>query len=362
MKTAFRLLALAVIACGGAVALAQSTDVPRPLPAGPVEPPVAPVGPVKVPVAPAPVDVDEKASAAPALKDDVERDDAPEIAKGLVIPVYKWSHKTDAPKAVLLCLHGFPMHGATYDTFARHMGKRGFVVFAPDMRGLGRAWKSGKAPDLAYEAPTDKDLARLADRLRAAYPKLPIVVCGESMGGCFAIRLAAQHPELVDGLVVSGPGILLERHYLRLIPAGALNILGPRHKQVDFSGQIKSFFSEDPKIAKDILADPLVRTKFDVQELLQNKQMARSTRLQINRVSKDVPVLVLQGCADRMVDPDCVGVLKRYLRTKDLTTVIFQGKGHVLLETSRLDRTMLTETEKWCDRVVADWAKKNAKP
>jgi len=45
-------------------------------------------------------------------------------------------------------------------------------------------------------------LAPLLKQLRAEHPQVPLIVAGHSWGGSFAPTLAADHPELVDGLLL----------------------------------------------------------------------------------------------------------------------------------------------------------------
>lgn len=276
-------------------------------------------------------------------------DENPAIGKGLTTPVYRWEDPNAKTKAVVLLLHGFPQHGKLYDAMARELAVRGFVVYAPDMRGLGRAWSTGVASQLDYENSGDRDLERLARKIRADHPGLKLFVGGESMGGAFAIRLAALQPHLVDGLILSGAAIELEHHYAGLIPQGVVNKIFPRRK-VDFSNQIRRFFSADPRITGDLLSDPLVRTKFDVEELRQCKAMTRSTVKLVDRISPDTPVLVLQSLDDRQTPASSLRIFDAKLRSRDQTFALFYPRGHVLLQTSRLQADVQTIVQTWLDK------------
>lgn len=298
------------------------------------------VSPPAPPANPAPAAVSTK---------NVVLDEKPAIAKGLATPVYRWEDPTCKPKAVVLLLHGFPQHGKLYDAMARELAARGMVVYAPDMRGLGRAWSEGQATRLDYENYGDSDLEKLARKIRADHPGLKLFVGGESMGGAFAIRLAALQPDLVDGLILSGAAIKLEHHYVGLVPQGVVNIIFPRRK-VDFSNQIRRFFSSDPRIIGDLLRDPLVRTKFDVEELRQCKAMTASTVKMVDRISPDTPVLVLQAVDDRQTPVSSVRIFDAKLRSRDQTIVLFSPRGHVLLQTSHLQTDVQSIVQAWLEK------------
>lgn len=281
----------------------------------------------------------------------VEIDDNPAIAKGLATPCYKWQDQSSEHKGAVLLIHGFPAHGKVYDHLARKLAAEGYVVYAPDLRGLGRAYSTGLAPTLDYTGSTDKDLAVLADRIRKENPGLPLVVGGESMGGAFSIRLAALHPELVDGIIISGAAIKNVPHYLGLVPQGFLNILGPRHPQVDFSNQIRRFFSDDPRITNDLLRDPLVRKRFDVSELSQCKAISRDTVGLVGSVPSNMPVLLLQSVDDMQTSARrSMRVYDHELRSTDFTPVIFPPRGHILIESPYMHKDVEDSVVNWLNK------------
>jgi alpha-beta hydrolase superfamily lysophospholipase len=283
----------------------------------------------------------------------VELDENPSIARGLATPCYKWQDKNVEPKGAVLLIHGFPAHGKTYDHLAQKLAAQGMVVYAPDLRGLGRAYSTGISPRLDYEGSTDGDLAVLADRIRKENPGKPLIVGGESMGGAFSIRLAALHPEMVDGLILSGAAIKNVPHYLGLVPQGIRNVLGPRHPQVDFSNQIRRFFSDDPRITSDLLNDPLVRKRFDVSELNQCQRISRDTVGLVGGVRPNVPVLLLQSVDDMQTSTRrSMRVYDHELRSNDFTPVILPPGGHVLLETSHMRKDVEDAVINWVNKKV----------
>lgn len=267
-------------------------------------------------------------------------------ATRLPLPLYRWENTSVKPKAAMLLLHGFPMHGRTFDKFAREMVDLGFVVYSVDMRGLGDNYFQSLSPRLEYLTHTDNDLAQVGAHIRATHPGLKLFVTGESMGGSFALRMAALHPKLVDGVISSGPGLILCRHYLRLIPEGFISIVTQRRK-VDFTTEMRDFFSSDANVTKELLHDPLVRRKFTVAELMQTKQVAKRTSALVSSIPAHIPVLVLQANDDRMCHPSGANLLQRELQTTDLTIARFNNRGHVLLETSYLRKDTLKSVTDW---------------
>ncbi len=280
----------------------------------------------------------------------VVRDDDPVIGRRLVTPVRKWQDAKLEPRAVVLLIHGFPEHGLLYDKLATQLAEAGYVVYAPDMRGLGRAYTSGVATKVEYTGCADTDVTRLAELLRKEHKGLPLYVGGESMGGALAIRLAANHPELVDGLILSGPALKLEHHYARMIPQSFINVVTLHTVKVDFTKQIENFFSSDPRVVRELVCDPLVRKSFDTGELLQARRLPRQTEWHVGKIPSRVPVLVLQSCDDHQVKPSGLCLFDAQLRSNDVTYIFRAWGGHTILQTEYVDAFSVKTVREWLDK------------
>lgn len=99
----------------------------------------------------------------------------------------------DEPPVVLL--HGLAGHAGEWAETAGWLRGRARVL-APDARGHGR---SERAPSDVSRAAHIADVAWLIRRLDVS----PVVLVGQSLGGHAALLVAAEHPELVRGLVVA---------------------------------------------------------------------------------------------------------------------------------------------------------------
>src|SRR5207237_2373312 len=84
------------------------------------------------------------------------------------------------------------------------MSKLGVATFAVDVRGFGTWMKLAGKKQLDFDACLT-DVEKALKLLRTGYPKVPVYLLGESMGGAIALRVTADHPELVDGLISAVP-------------------------------------------------------------------------------------------------------------------------------------------------------------
>jgi pimeloyl-ACP methyl ester carboxylesterase len=109
---------------------------------------------------------------------------------GLRFHYLDWGNASAQP---LICLHGFTSHAHTWDTFARSVRER-YWVLALDQRGHGETeWATDYHPARRVE-----DLEAFVAALRIERP----VLVGLSMGGRVAFQYAARHPESVERLVI----------------------------------------------------------------------------------------------------------------------------------------------------------------
>jgi len=269
----------------------------------------------------------------------------------LPIDVCEWGDDSGNPTAVVLCIHGFSCYGRAFDSLAYNLASEGMVVYAPDLRGFGKAYYSGRYPRVSYDTYADDDIAALARILREMHPDLKLFVCGESMGGALAIRLAVNNPELVDGLVLSAPCIKLKKHFrytgrsfIRMILHGG---------KVDLSSQMYQYGGSRPVVTQ-LMRDPLTRSNYSISELMEVVWITRETRRQVSRIPYRIPILVLQSKDDQTVSPRVVGILRRRLQTADLTVLQYENKGHLLLEFQDPDSDTLKPVPLWLDEHIGN--------
>ncbi|MFG1677416.1 alpha/beta fold hydrolase [Micromonospora sp. NPDC049282] len=103
--------------------------------------------------------------------------------------------------AVLL-VHGHPRTGATWHQVGPRLVHRGFTVVCPDMRGYGQSGKADLRPDHSQQS--KRAVAADLARLMATLGHERFAVVGHDRGAYVALRLALDHPDAVDHLVVIG--------------------------------------------------------------------------------------------------------------------------------------------------------------
>jgi pimeloyl-ACP methyl ester carboxylesterase len=103
----------------------------------------------------------------------------------------------------LLLLHGSPGSMSYYSgRYDDSTIQKTFKVYAVDRPGYGYSGFGDPEPSIQTQA---EMIRPILDSLHKA--RHPIIIAGGSYGSSVACRLAMDHPELVDGLVLTGPAI-----------------------------------------------------------------------------------------------------------------------------------------------------------
>ncbi|HEY9712051.1 MAG TPA: alpha/beta fold hydrolase, partial [Chroococcales cyanobacterium] len=241
-------------------------------------------------------------------------------SKQLHIPLYEWSPKGKEPIGMIMAVHGLTLHGNCYQVLGKAFADEGFYACAPDMRGFGRCYTDDKhvfdaggesKQRINYEG-SCADLVALARSLKHDHPDLPLFAMGESLGTSVCIRLAADHPELFDGLILSGPTArvhpLMVLHPDNMLAASWAVLVHPRFN-MSTKSFVKNLVSNDPDIVQELTNDPLCRKGLTIAELIQTKNFVGKTLTNARKLKADLPVLVVQGSEDKCMVPHAVTTL-----------------------------------------------------
>lgn len=117
----------------------------------------------------------------------------------------------DGPPIVLL--HGYADSADTWRQSLALLARAGQRAVAFDLPGFGTASRLRRDPIL----PQLDAFARAAVEYAAGRPAEPVVVAGNSLGGCVALRLAERHSERLGGVVGVAPAGLQMNRLLGLV-------------------------------------------------------------------------------------------------------------------------------------------------
>ena len=213
----------------------------------------------------------------------------------------------DGEQPCLLGLHGW---GRERRDLGSLLSAIGHESVAPDLPGFG----ASAAPPQAWGAASYA--AALAEQVLVGDCRAPYAVIGHSFGGRVAVCLAANHPELVSGLVLMGVPLLrlgaAKRPPARYRIVRALSrarLMSPERLEA----ARQRFGSDDYRAASGVMRNVLVR-------VVNEEYQAELERIRC-------PVALVWGGEDRVVPSTvahrAVGHIDRVARLE-----VVEGAGH----------------------------------
>jgi alpha-beta hydrolase superfamily lysophospholipase len=218
-------------------------------------------------------------------------------ADGLQLQRYTWLPQGE-PKALVAVVHGFGEHGRRYGNLVEALLPRGFAVASYDLRGHGRS-PGPRGLILSWDE-YRQDTQTFLELLGAEHPRPPLFLYGHSMGGLIALDYAIRRPEGLGGVIASAPAVgkpgispfllLLSRILSKVWPRLSLPT------KLDATA-----ISRDPQVVEAYQQDPLVH---DLGTPRLGTELAKTADwVQEHAPQLKLPLLVLQGEADRLVMP-----------------------------------------------------------
>jgi len=113
-------------------------------------------------------------------------------------------------KAIVQIVHGIAEHIDRYEEFMKKLADNGYLAVGEDHLGHGKSISNSREQGIfAYENGWQHvldDLDILRDDMHAQYPQVPYVFFGHSMGSFLTRNYIIDHPDKVDGAIISGTG------------------------------------------------------------------------------------------------------------------------------------------------------------
>jgi alpha-beta hydrolase superfamily lysophospholipase len=266
------------------------------------------------------------------------------------VPLYVWRDPAVArPLAILIGVHGSAQQAGTMETLARDLVPRGYFVVAPDVRGNGR-WQTFNAPAQMADAELMQsciDLSRILVILSRDYPGTDIFCLGESIGAGVVLRAVSWNPRLVKGVILVSAGVHPHIHNPLNMGSSFLKKMALLVEPVDLTDYVSRYCSEDPRVVREMLNDPLAKNRQSGLDLIGTFAFLRQEPTFAAAMPTNIPVLAIQGTADQVVDPASVNELLSALPTPEKQLVMIPGCGHIIIGTSFMKPMVLSCINQW---------------
>ncbi|MCL5807077.1 MAG: lysophospholipase [Deltaproteobacteria bacterium] len=247
-------------------------------------------------------------------------------------------------RAVLLVVHGLAEHSGRYMNLVHRFVPLGYAVYGIDHIGHGRS--EGRRLHVESFVDYTEPLRTCADMVRCWQPDRPIFLVGHSMGGLIGALHLVDRQEALTGAVLSGPAVKAPGDIPKTVIfiGRILSVLLPRLGMVRLEAE---GVSRDPAVVKAYLADPLVcRGKMTARLGAEMLRAMERVGVEADRIR--LPLLILQGGADRLVDPSGARLLYEKAASPDKKLIVYEGFYHEVFNEPEHDR-VLSDVEQWLE-------------
>lgn len=246
--------------------------------------------------------------------------------------IYSREWRTEKSKATIIILHGYSEYSGRYDIIGNYFFEKGYNVFMPDLPGHGRSSGMKGRPRTyidkikTYCDTIDEYITIIKEDMKQRnISSQPFFFYGHSMGGLITSILAGYHTD-ITGFILSSPGLILNLPFVYTFWYFWFILLFFLPNLV-LASPVKTC-SNTEKI-NDCANDPFMfhgkacaKTSFEI---------AKSGFLEKDK-DLTVPVLLLHGDADVLVDVKGSRIKSTHLLHPSSKYIEYPGANHVLLE------------------------------
>lgn len=207
----------------------------------------------------------------------------------------------------VLLSHGFTGSPASMKGWGEYLARQGYAVSVPRLPGHGTTWQDMNTTTWAdWTGEIEQAFEALSNQVDTVF------VAGLSMGGGLALRLAADHPDRVAGLVLVNPAVATDRKDVKLLPV------------------LKHVIPSFPGITNDIKKPGIEEhgyTRTPLRAAASMFQGYKALRTDLGRIT--CPVLIYRSTVDHVVDPSSARIILAGVASTDAREESLENSFHV---------------------------------
>uniref|UniRef100_A0A6I8NHY4 Monoglyceride lipase n=1 Tax=Ornithorhynchus anatinus TaxID=9258 RepID=A0A6I8NHY4_ORNAN len=192
-----------------------------------------------------------------------------------------------------------------------------------------------------------RDVLQHVDFMQKDHPGLPIFLLGHSMGGAISILTASERPGHFAGMVLISPLVVASPESattFKVLAAKVLNLVLPNLSlgPIDSSVLSRNKTEVDSYNADSLVCHAGLKVCFGIQLLNAVSRVERALP------KLTLPILLLQGSADRLCDSKGAYLLMEAAKSQDKTLKVYEGAYHVLhKELPEVTSSVFQEIKAW---------------
>jgi alpha-beta hydrolase superfamily lysophospholipase len=227
-------------------------------------------------------------------------------------------------KAVIFLVHGLGEHCCRYENHVNYFVPKGYAIYGLDHLGHGKS--DGQQEVIERFSDYTDTLAIYFRMVKGWQAGKPIFIIGHSMGGLISCYYLLDHQADFNGAILSAPAIKVSDNIstTTITMGKMLSVIAPKAGvlALDPTG-----ISRDPEVVKAYVEDPLVfHGKTPARLAAEMLKAMQRVTAEVEKIT--LPIIVVQGSEDRLVDPDGAQMLYDRAGSKDKILKIYQGAYH----------------------------------
>lgn len=245
---------------------------------------------------------------------------------GVDLHYLRWPSGRSPPLAVIIFLHGIASHAGWFGETAAELSRHGVAVYGPDRRGSGRS--GGPRGHLERYGRALDDVEEVARLVSSEHRTTPVFLAASSWAAKLGVVYAAQRPASLSGLLLLGPGLLpsVRLSPSRQVAVVAGHLVAPMARlPIPLTPEL---YTANPAYVDLIREDRLRLLEATTRFFWETARLDRQRRSASAQL--DLPLLVLQGSDDKMMDVTGTRRWFSGLAVEDKTYVAYPGAGHTL--------------------------------
>jgi alpha-beta hydrolase superfamily lysophospholipase len=227
-------------------------------------------------------------------------------------------------KAVLLIVHGVGEYCERYTNVINRFVPLGYAIYGLDHIGHGKS--GGEREMVARFEDFTEPLLTYFKMVKGWHPQQPIFIYGHSMGGLITSFYLLDHQADFKGAIISAPAVKIPDNISPLVItiSKVLSTIAPKAGLI---GLDTTYLSHDKALVDTYNADPLVfHGKMPAR--LSAEMLRAMLRVTAEAGKISLPLFILQGSGDKIVDPAGAPMLYEKVSSKDKTLKVYEGLYH----------------------------------
>ncbi len=260
------------------------------------------------------------------------------------ITIFAKNFPCQAPKAVVILVHGLGEHCLRYEHVAAYFQKKSIAMLVFDRRGHGQSTgKRGHTPNVNTLL---DEIGHMVSEARTHHPGVPLILYGHSMGGNLVLDYTLKRHPNISGVISTAPWIQLAFQPPAILVAIAKVMRWLFPAFIQRNNLKTAHLSRNKAVVEAYEKDPLVHDFISAAAAAGMLE----TAAWLNTYSGHfpIPLLLMHGGADQITDPKASEAFTKRVKG-NITWRLWDGLYHEIHNEPEKDAVL---------KVMADWVEK----